>query len=185
MGRAKLLLPFRDDTVIGSLVLSLRKGGVGRIVVVRAPSDLALDAWCRKGGVEQAVNPAPERGMLTSILAGLVALGGAPALRHDRLLISPADLPLLTAETVAALLRARSPLAVPTYHGRRGHPLLLAGELIPEIEELDPAVGLRQLLERRRADLRELPVQDPGILLDVDTPQEYAEALRLNPLPAP
>jgi CTP:molybdopterin cytidylyltransferase MocA len=135
--------------------------------------------------VDQALNPDPERGMLSSIQVGLAALGGAPALRDDRLLVSPADLPLLAAATVAALLRTAAPLVVPTYRGRRGHPLLLSGELVAEIEQLDPAVGLRQLLERRRCDVRELPVEDPGVLLDVDTPEAYDEALGVSPSPAP
>jgi molybdenum cofactor cytidylyltransferase len=177
MGRPKLLLPFRGDTVIGSLVAALREGGVGRIVVVRAAADAALAAWCRGAGVGSAVNPQPERGMLTSIHAGLAALGGAPALREERLLVSPADLPLLTAGTVAELLRVQATLAVPTYRGRRGHPLLVAGPLIAEIELLDPTVGLRQLLERCAAEAREIPVEDPGVVLDVDTAAAYEAAV--------
>jgi molybdenum cofactor cytidylyltransferase len=184
MGRAKLLLPFRGDTILGSLVAALHAGGVGRIVVVRAPGDDALAAWCREAGVDDAVNPAPERGMLSSIQAGLAALGGALALRRERLAVCPADLPLLTAGTVATLLRSTAPLAVPSYRGRRGHPLVLAGDLAPEIEQLDPAVGLRQLLERRAADLQAVAVDDPGILLDVDTPEAYEAALAVKASPS-
>lgn len=177
MGRPKLLLPFRGDTVIGSLVAALRQGGVGRLVVVRAPEDDALAAWCKAANVEETVSTEPERGMLASIWAGLAALGGAEALRNDRLLVTPADLPLLAAATVSALLCVEAALAVPTYRGRRGHPLLVSGPLIAEIERLDPAVGLRQLLERYAAALREIPLDDPGVVLDVDTDAGYRAAL--------
>ena len=81
MGRPKLLLPYRDTTVAGALLATLRRAGVERIVLVAAAADAALQAWARDAGVTVAVNEQPERGMLSSILAGLDALGGA---RGDR-----------------------------------------------------------------------------------------------------
>jgi molybdenum cofactor cytidylyltransferase len=181
MGRPKLLLPFRGGPLVAAVVGALRAGGVDGIVLVTATDDDELRAWARQAGVATAVNPAPERGMLSSVQEGIAALGGADALvrRGDVLLVSPADLPRLDPESVAELLRRmaveKARLAVPIYQGRRGHPLALAPALIPEIFLLDPEVGLKQLRDRHEAELLEVPVDDPGVVLDVDTPADYEQ----------
>jgi len=184
MGRHKLLLPFRGAPLVASVVAALRAGGVEGIVLVTAADDEELRQWARQAGVVTAVNPAPERGMLSSIQEGIAALGGADALarRGDTLLVSPADLPRLAPESVAGLLRrmaeAKAPLSVPLYQGKRGHPLALAAALIPEILHLDPQIGLKQLRDRHEAELLEVPVDDPGVVADIDTPADYE---RLGP----
>ena len=179
MGRPKLLLPFRGAPLVAAVVEALRTGGVEAIVLVTAPEDEDLRSWARLAGVATAVNPAPARGMLSSIQEGIDALGGADALvrRGAVLLVSPADLPRLDPKSVAELLARMAatgaPLAVPVHQGRRGHPLALAPALIPEIFTLDPAVGLKQLRDRHAAELLEVAVDDPGVVMDVDTPADY------------
>ncbi|HVT61585.1 MAG TPA: nucleotidyltransferase family protein [Thermoanaerobaculia bacterium] len=184
MGRAKLLLPFGDTTLVGALADALHQGGAEAIVVVTAPGDAALRAWSAEAGLVSAINPRPEQGMLSSVRAGIAALGGAAELgrRGATLLVTPADLPALRGETVTELLQrlAASPwarLAVPVYRGRRGHPLAIAALLLDEIDALDPRRGLRHLLDRHLGDLLEVVVEDPGAVADVDTPGDY-ESLR-------
>jgi molybdenum cofactor cytidylyltransferase len=179
MGRPKLLLPYREGTIVGSLVASLRAAGVKRIVLVIAPGDDELRSWAETEGLTVAVNPEPERGMLSTIQEGLAALGSV----SETLLISPADLPAVRPETIAEVVRRReaagAPLALPVWRGRHGHPLAIAPELIPEIAGLDPLVpntGLRQLRDRHAAATLWIDVDDPGAVQDVDTPQDY-EAL--------
>ena len=177
MGRPKLLLPFHGRPLIAAVVDALRAGGAGTIVLVTAPEDGELRAWARQAGVEVAINPDPERGMLSSIQEGLAIV------RRDQvLLVSPADLPRLRAASVAELLRrmtaAGAPLAVPVYQGKRGHPLAIAPALIPEIFALDPAIGLKQLRDRHEAELLEVAVDDPGVVQDVDTPEDYDKLAR-------
>lgn len=189
MGRPKLLLPYGDGTVLGSLLGALRGAGVSPIVVVAAAADAELRAWCAAAiaaaaatdaaGLTVALNAAPEHGMLSSILAGLAALGGAATLAGGRatLLVCPGDLPALRPQTVVELLRRRDAvgagLAVPVHRGRRGHPLAVAPALVPEIESLDPARGLRQLLDLHSEDLLTVEVEDPGCVADLDTPADY------------
>ena len=178
MGRPKLLLPFGDGTLVGSVVAALRGGGVERIVLVVAPGDEDLRAWAAKEGLTVAVNPDPDRGMLSTIQEGVAALGRTDVL----LLVTPADLPNLRAETVALLLQRMeetdAPLALPTHLGKRGHPLVIAPALIPEIGTLDPAVGLKQLRDRHEAALLEVEVGDAGVVEDVDTPEDYGRVKR-------
>lgn len=179
MGRHKPLLPWGVTTVAGAVAASLRAGGAGRLVLVIAPGDDALRAWAAEAGLAVAVNPEPARGMLSSILVGIAALGGAAELaaRAERLLVCPADLPALSPASVRLLLarmeEAEAPLAVPVHRGRRGHPLAIAPSLVPEAVALDPAVGLRQLLDRHAGRLLEVEVDDPGVVADVDTPEDY------------
>lgn len=179
MGRPKLLLPFGGSTVVGSLVAALRRGGVERIVLVVSPGGRRLARWGEGAGLEVALNPDPGRGMLSSVQAGLEALGGAEGLadRRQVLLVSPADLPALDPGTVERLVRQRQEtgalLALPVHRGRRGHPLAVAPSLVPEIARLDLAVGLRQLLDRHPGEVLEVAVEDPGAVHDVDTPEDY------------
>jgi len=178
MGRPKLLLPFRGRTVVGSLVQALRQGGISGIILVTAPDDEPLRAWAAEAGVRTAVNPDPGRGMLSSIQAGIALISPTLPISHaEPLAVCPADLPALRAETVAAVLAAArtSPLTVATYRGRRGHPLVIAPALIPEIATLHAGVGLRELLDRHPDRVLEVEVDDPGAVRDVDTPEEYRE----------
>lgn len=194
MGRPKLLLPLGDGTVLGATLASLAAGGVGRLIVVTRHDDRALRAWLRREAAGEiatrralpalptprvvvAVNPDPERGMLSSVRQGLAALASSEL--DQPVLVCPADLPALAPETVAAVLAALAPgrvaLAVPLHGARRGHPLAIAADLVPEVFTLDPEVGLRQLLDRHRDDLVEVPVVDAGCVRDVDTPEDYRE----------
>jgi molybdenum cofactor cytidylyltransferase len=181
MGRAKLLLPFNGGPLVAGVVNALLGGGVEEIVLVTAPEDEDLRGWARRSGIASAVNPDPGRGMLSSIQEGIAALGGAAELarRGATLLVSPADLPNLQVETVIELLRrmreSGAPLAEPVFQGQRGHPLGVAPRLIPEIETLDLNIGLRQLRDRHEAELLEVPVEDAGVVQDVDTPEDYEQ----------
>jgi molybdenum cofactor cytidylyltransferase len=182
MGRPKLLLPVGGRPMVAGVVEALRGGGVDEIVLVTAPGDEALQAWAREAGVALAINPDPERGMLSTIREGIAALGGAAGLsrRGEILLVSPADLPNLRAGTVAELLQRMTetgaPIGVPVFHGKRGHPLAIAPRLISEIDSLDPNVGLKQVRDRHEAELLEVQTEDSGAIQDVDTPEEYERA---------
>lgn len=186
IGRPKLLLPYGTSTIMASLASALRAGGASPVVIVTAPDDTELQEHARAFGAVVAVNPDPERGMLSTIQEGLAALGGADRLaqRGEVVLVAPADLPAVRPGTVAELLWRRTaagaPLAVPAYHGQRGHPLAIAPDLLPEIATLDLSIGLKQLLERHAASVLEVPVDDPGAVRDVDTPEDYQG---LSPVP--
>lgn len=189
MGRPKLLLPYErtsgTTTIVHALVAALRAGGASPVLLVTAPGDEELQRIMEEAGCQVAVNPDPDRGMLSSIREGIAALGGARHLQEhgEVLLVAPADLPALRPATVAEVLwrraAAEAPLAVPTFQGKRGHPLAIAPALLPEIDTLDPAVGLRELLERHAASVLEVPVNDPGAVRDVDTPEDYARLTSL------
>ena len=75
-------------------------------------------------------------------------------------------------------------VTVPAHRGKRGHPVLLGGSLLPELERVDDATdGLREIIHRRAADVVEVPFDSDVVLLDINTPSEYDSARgRLIPL---
>ena len=120
--------------------------------------------------------------MLSSIQAGLVAAGGPERLAREGrpLVVCPVDFPAISGSTVARLLQALADgatIAVPTHGGRRGHPLAIGPELAPAVADLDLGVGLRQLLDRDPSSVVEVAVDDEGVILDVNTPEDYERAL--------
>jgi molybdenum cofactor cytidylyltransferase len=181
MGRPKLLLPWGESTVLGSTLAALRAGGVEAALVVIA-ADGPLTAWLPPEGVLAVRNADPARGMLSSVLTGLEALaarGELPA--ADPLVVCPADLPALLPSTVATLLgayRREGGVVVPRHGRRRGHPLLLSPTWQVRIPGLAASEGgLRRILELAAGAVREVMVDDPGCIRDVDTPADY-EGLR-------
>lgn len=180
MGRPKLLLPFRDTTVLGSTIAALRIGGAREIVLVHAPADQALVAWGEANGCLLAVNPTPADGMLSSVHVGLLALGGAEHLARGGgvLLVCPGDLPQLRGSTVARVLQEMfatgSLLALPRHGSTRGHPLAIAASLAPEILRLSPTEGLRRLRREHLDRAIEIETDDVGTVRDMDTPEDYA-----------
>ena len=80
MGAPKLLLPFEKTTIVHALVAALRAGGASPVVLVTAPDDEEMQRTMVAAGCRVVVNPAPERGMLSTIREGIASLGGAKAL---------------------------------------------------------------------------------------------------------
>ena len=177
MGALKPLLPYGSGTVIQAVVRSLRASPVDAVVVVLGHRAEEIAANLESEEARIVLNPRYQEGMLTSIQAGVAA---APA-ETEWLVIALADQPSLEPALVAHLLeearRSGSSIVVPSWSGRRGHPLVLNACHRAEIAGMDPALGLRELLRRHAADIRHVPVGDEGVLLDMDTPADYQREL--------
>ena len=184
MGRPKLLLPFRGETVLGSLISALRDGGITELVVVVHHADHDLLDWCSRRGIDSTVNPNPQRGMLSSIWEGLSFFGGAEEFkrRGEDLLVCPGDHPDIRPSSVRRLLARLQAmgagLVVPTSHGKRGHPILVSTDLVHHIEQLAPDRGLKALLERYPHRVFEGEVDDTATVRDIDTPADYEKLLK-------
>ncbi|MBB3193014.1 nucleotidyltransferase family protein [Roseateles terrae] len=124
--------------------------------------------------------PAPV-GMGHSIAAGVAATGDAQGW-----LIVPADMPLLQTSTLLAVARAleHDPIAYAQYDGQRGHPVGFSAELFSELTALQGDEGARKLLARFPAQA--VDVNDPGVLVDVDTVEDLARVVSVHPaVPVP
>ena len=175
MGLSKLTLPWTEGrTIIEAVVAALRGGGLRRILVVVGGDRQEVEAAVARSQVELVENPSFAEGeMLSSIQAGLRALGDLPAAA----LITPGDLPAMRPATVQAVVKAwetaRDAICAPAYGGRRGHPVLLPRRVWPEVLALPSGQSLRDYLRLRIDDIQVVEVDDPGIHADVDTPQDY------------
>jgi molybdenum cofactor cytidylyltransferase len=171
MGEPKALLRVPDGRrYIEAIADCARAGGCGEVVVVVGPPHGDSIRGALGVTIKTAWNAQPERGMLSSVQAGLAALPGDV----DAALIWPVDIPFVAADTVRALVMHDGTIVVPMHHGRGGHPLRVARAHFAEIMTLDPARGLKALLDAHAADVTRLSVDDGGVLVDVDTPDDYA-----------
>jgi len=168
MGRSKAHLPAGPDgrTFLDAIAETLDAAGVGSVRVVVAPG---LD---RLPG-NRVVNPDPSEGMLSSVQCGLRAFRED----LDAVLVWPVDHPLVKRETVLAMIAAfrssGAPIVVPIHDGRRGHPVLFAARVIPELLAADRSKGARAIVHAHD-DRLELPIADGAVVADIDTPEDYA-----------
>jgi len=173
MGAPKLLLPLDGQTVIEAVLASVKAFGPDGILVVVGAEAGAVQEKAKTYGALIVVNLNYHQGMLSSVQCGFRQL----PLEAEAALVFLADQPRIKPQVAEALVKAfRSSsqgIILPVHGGRRGHPLLLSTRFRTELESLDPAVGLRQLLDRHPGEILEVPVDDPAILRDLDTPEDY------------
>jgi molybdate transport repressor ModE-like protein len=100
----------------------------------------------------------------------------------DQVLVTPVDVPLFTLDTVEALIQSGEKLAAPVYNGEKGHPVLIAHELIPALMEYDGNGGLREAIRRCGQACQLISVEDQGVLIDIETEQDYSEILSAHTL---
>jgi molybdenum cofactor cytidylyltransferase len=177
MGQPKALLRFRGQTFLERILAAIGDAGLAEIAVVvghhrveiqQAFPDLPL-----------VFNPDYNQGMSSSVKAGVRALPsgviGAGIFLVDHPLIDEATIRLLSAS-----LRSGH-IVLPSHEDRRGHPVFFAAELFPEILALGPDEGLNKLVRRDPERLITVPVPNPGVLQDIDTPQQFENLLRETP----
>ena len=182
MGRAKALLavPSTDATFVARIVMVVLEGGAADALVVGRPEDQPLrdevrrieeESWAA-GRVRFIENHRAETGQLSSVIAGLNA-ADHPGVRA--ILVTPVDLPLVRPATIAAILEAFSasgrPIARVTHRGRHGHPVIFGRQLFDALRRASPDIGARAVT--RAHPVLDVAVDDPGVLLDVDTPDDY------------
>jgi molybdenum cofactor cytidylyltransferase len=179
MGRPKALLPAAEGgSFLSTLVRTLTAGGTDRVLVVTRPGDDQLGrelARISSGGaaaVRQIENPAAHSGgQLSSIVSALAAVDDD----SGAIIVVPVDMPLVRPATVAALIEAfresHAPILRAAHGGRHGHPVIFSREVFADLRRADPAVGARAIVRARGAV--DVEVDDPGVLEDVDTPEDY------------
>jgi molybdenum cofactor cytidylyltransferase len=172
MGQAKALLRIGGASLFERVVDTARAAGAQLIVAVTAPPHGdSIVAQFADQPILWAQNPNPERGMLSSVQAGLPLIPAAAL----GTLVWPVDVPFIAVETVRRLLDGDlAQPAVLSCDGRGGHPLWLPRRLFDEAMALPPEVGLRAL--RQAHPPRRVEVADAEILRDLDTAEDLAAA---------
>lgn len=177
MGRPKLLMPWRQTTVIEHVLKAWQSSQVDSVVVVARRDDPDLLTICDSLDVHVVAPPTAPPEMKHSVQYGLdyIQQQFAPDV-DDRWLLCPADTPNISAVIIdQALAVARSDqsasIVIPVCQGRRGHPVVFPWVLAKQVFELDENEGVNALV--RRHTVLECFVEDDGILEDLDTPEQY------------
>jgi molybdenum cofactor cytidylyltransferase len=170
MGRPKLALSVGGAPMVERVVSTLLGAGFDLVRVVSAPG--ASHRF--PGGVEVVQNPGAEGGIATSIRRGLEGLPEETEVAA----IALGDMPLVSGETVKKLLSAYeetgSAIVFPEHRGRQGNPVLWGRAFFPALRELEGDRGAKALLAKNRERALAVVVDDPGVCVDVDTPEDYS-----------
>ena len=181
MGQPKLLLPWRKTTVIGHIIRQWEELGAGQITVVLRPGDAPLIAELNRLAFppsDRIENPQSERGMFSSILCAAHWNGWKPKIASVAVVLG--DQPHLRLKTLRALLafHGRHPDVVcqPEFRGHARHPVLLPRRIFEELKHTR-AGTLKEFLKHISPDGVQYPMTDAGLSLDLDTPEDYKEAV--------
>ena len=167
-GGGKLLHPLPGSGVPLALASCRRlRQAIDRVcVVVRAGDAGVIELFENEDVCVVPCEDATE-GMGHSIACGVAAMADA-----DGWVIALGDMPGVAPDTIGAIARSLglgAAISVPTFDGRRGHPVGFGGRFLHELAALTGDIGAREVLHAHRDLVREVPVDDPGIHADIDT----------------
>jgi molybdenum cofactor cytidylyltransferase len=183
MGKPKLALPLGERTVLERVLLAMKQAGIADRLVIVGPQAVELEGLAQRAGAHifRMAEDTPD--MQATVLQGLGWLESHlhPGL-EDSWLLMPADHPTLDPAVVTELLKARSEhpsqsIFIPTHAGRRGHPALISWNLVADLREFPAGQGLNRFLREHSGQTLECPLDDPDVLCDLDTPEDYRRLL--------
>jgi len=175
MGRSKALLEISGQTFLERAIDTLTAGGCKPVVAVLAGGEASGSAGqlARARGATAVENARAAAEQIDSLRLGLRALPH----EVEAAVVLPVDHPLADADTVVALISAfhadRAPVVRPVYRDRPGHPVLFARQVWEELSDPDLERGARDVVHRHAAEIRDVPIEDRGVTVDVDTPADY------------
>ena len=176
MGRPKLILPWGERTVIETVVETLRAAGAAEIIVVTGGARGEIEAALTEANARTVYNPDfAVSEMLASLQVGARALGE----EIDALLVALGDQPAVPVEAARAVVEAyeagRARLVIPSYQMRRGHPWLVDRALWASLLAMTSEQTMRDFLNGHPEEIQYVTVDHPGVLKDVDTPEDYEQ----------
>ncbi|MDP3717808.1 MAG: nucleotidyltransferase family protein [Acidobacteriota bacterium] len=191
MGQAKAALPLgtTGDTVLSRVVTTLLAAGLPSVAVVAGAHidavRAAMPAFEPRARVVEHLGWA--EGQLSSLLAGLAAVDD-PQL--EAILVTLVDVPLVRPASVAAIVAAwresRAPIVRPVHPSttlraggaRHGHPVIFDRAVFDDLRSADPRIGAKAIFAAHASRRLDVPVEDAGAYLDIDTPDEYRSVLK-------
>ena len=179
MGFPKALLTWRGTTFLEGILGACYAAGIERRVVVLGADQGQIREVVDLSAVQVAVTEEVAAGPIGSIRAGLKVLVNHPV---DAALVWAVDRPHVTVATIQALVagfqREHAAIVVPAFEGRRGHPVVFGADVFDELAAAPNAEGARAVVRRDPRRVVQVPVPDPAVLEDLNTPGEYERLLR-------
>jgi CTP:molybdopterin cytidylyltransferase MocA len=178
MGTPKALLPYRGSTFLEHLIEVTRHPRVGITKIVLGAGAHVIRDTLHLDEASVVINEEWEKGQLSSIQAAVRSLANTGT---DGMILCPVDHPLVSANLVAHLIEqfdsTAKLVALPTYKGRRGHPLIFRASLYDELLQASPTVGARQVVWAHQDEVLEVPTDEEGIALNLNDPETLRKAL--------
>jgi molybdenum cofactor cytidylyltransferase len=174
MGSPKALLHYQGQTFIERICTAFLTAGVDELIVVLgARAEEIGRALPSYPVLRSVVNPHYFQGQLSSLMVGI----GALSPESEAAVVNLVDHPMVSTETIKAVIdsfrTAPLPIVIASYEGKRGHPVLFSSQVYGEIFAAPLDQGAKVVVRKDPARVREIPLDDPGILADIDTPEEY------------
>ncbi len=174
MGSPKALLRYQGKTFIERICNAYLTAGVDELIVVLgARADELRRAIPAHPTLRTVVNPRYFQGQLSSLMTGIGALSS----ESEAVIVNLVDHPLISANTISSLTssfrESPLPILIASYNGKRGHPVLFSRQVYGEILAAPLNQGAKVVVRKDPSRVRELPLNDPGILADIDTPEDY------------
>jgi molybdenum cofactor cytidylyltransferase len=180
MGQPKPLLRYEalaGHTFVSHLVEVFKTSSFTEILVVGRPDDDGLRAEVARCEATFIENRRPDEGQLSSLLAALSHLNFRKDTQVEAVLVTPVDAPLISTAVVARLMRAAaaSPAQIirATHAGKHGHPVIFRRSTFDELYAADLTVGARAVVRADPGRVEEVDMEDEGVTIDFDTPEEY------------
>ncbi|HEY1678629.1 MAG TPA: nucleotidyltransferase family protein [Candidatus Sulfotelmatobacter sp.] len=188
MGRDKALLPWppladgflSSETFLSAAIRSLASA-TDFVVVVAGNNAASLSPVAYAVGASVVINPDPGRGQFSSLRLGLTEVLNRG---RDAAMVTLVDRPPAKAATVAAIREAfeTAPLdtwaVVPEFGGKHGHPYVAGREMIEQFLQAAETSNARDVEHRAQGHIQYLPVNDPFVALNINTPEDYAALTR-------
>lgn len=181
MGSPKALLPHQGQTFIERICTAFLTAGVDELIVVLgARAEEIARVVPVHSALRCVVNSRYSQGQLSSLMVGI----GALSPESEAAVVNLVDHPLVSSATIKAVIesfrRAPVPIVIASYNGQRGHPVLFSSQVYGEILAAPLDQGAKVVVRKDPARVREIALDDPGILADIDTPEEYQRLLKIN-----
>lgn len=170
MGKLKQLMPLGDSTILEQTLDNLLGSKVTEVIVVLGYKAEEITKRLSGRPVKLVVNPLYRKGMGTSVAAGLKFIDS----QARAVMLTLGDQPYVDSLTINGLIDAfnsnKKGIAIPTYQGQRGHPLIFARKYQAPLSHLSGDIGGREIIRENPEDILEVPVDCEGIVIDIDTP---------------
>lgn len=180
MGKPKLVLPVEGKPVLQRVLEAVRKSRAEGSVVVLGANEDEIRKKVRFHGEKVVVNRRPSDGMSSSLRLGVESVGKDT----DAVMVVLGDMPLLSVDTLDRLIGAydasKAKVVIPTCLGRRGNPVIIDRRLFQQLMKLHGDVGAKSVIAANEVSVLEVPVDDNGVLADVDDPADYQRLRRLS-----
>jgi molybdenum cofactor cytidylyltransferase len=177
MGTLKPLLPFGEKTVIETVLDNFLKVNLCEIIVVLGYQAERIIETIGQNSAKIVVNEKYEDGMLSSIQKGIEATYE----KTEAYMIALVDQPFISSSLIESLLRKydNNGIIIPSYNGKRGHPIIIPAKYRDEIFRLDANIGLRQLIQNHEDEIIYVDVAFDDVIRDMDFPEDYKREIGL------